>query len=275
MTDYDNMILNPMLNGRYELIKELGEGHTSTVYFALDHRTNTNVAVKIIKNTYLYSDNNARASVDDEIVVMKSLEHSSIVKLLEHGKKGVCVKPSGRVVENLVYIVMEYVKGELLFDFQERMNVDGNGMGEAASRFFFHQLLDTLEHMHNRGIIHRDLKPENIIVDENMNTKLLDFGFAAYQDIDSLTSYRGTMTYMAPEIKKGEQYKGSEIDIFSLGVVLFAMVRGLFPFAEAKQKDYWYNLIRTGQSEAYFAKIDKKNLLSAEFKSLIVAMFAE
>jgi len=108
-----------------------------------------------------------------------------------------------------------------------------------------------------------------------MNVKLLDFGLAAYQNINSLESYRGTLTYMAPEIKKGQKYKGTEIDIFSLGVVLFAMARGLFPFQEARSTDYWYNLIRTGQTEAYFNKVDKTNILSAEFRDLIVAMFAE
>ena len=108
-----------------------------------------------------------------------------------------------------------------------------------------------------------------------MNIRVLDFGFAAYQHINNLTSYRGTRTYMAPEIKRGEKYKGSEIDIFSLGVVLFAMTRGLFPFQEARRTDYWYNLIRTGETEQYFTKIDKNNSLSAEFKDLIIAMFAE
>lgn len=108
-----------------------------------------------------------------------------------------------------------------------------------------------------------------------MNIRLLDFGFATYQNINNLTSYRGTLTYMAPEIKKGEKYKGSEIDIFSLGVVLFAMVRGLFPFQEARRSDYWYNLLRTGETETYFSKLDKSGILSAEFRDLIVAMFAE
>lgn len=150
----------------------------------------------------------------------------------------------------------------------------GKGMGESYGRFLMHQLLDALEHMHDKGIIHRDLKPENIHVDEEMNIKLLDFGFSAYENINSLTSYRGTHTYMAPEIKKGLKYKGTEIDIFSLGVVLFAMVRGLFPFAEARRTDYWYNLIRTGQIDMYFNKC-KSEHLSAEFKDLIISIFAE
>lgn len=64
-------------------------------------------------------------------------------------------------------------------------------------------MIDAVEYMHNTGIIHRDLKPENIIVDDHMNIKLLDFGFSAYRNIDSLVGYRGTATYMAPEIKKG------------------------------------------------------------------------
>lgn len=129
--------------------------------------------------------------------------------------------------------------------------------------------------MHQSGIIHRDLKPENIMVDENMNIKLLDFGFSTFNNIDALTSYRGTFTYMAPEIKKGKVYKGSEIDIFSLGVVLFAMSRGLFPFSEARRTDSWYSMLASGDTDRYFEKIDKKHLLSAEFKNLIVAMFAE
>jgi len=77
---------------------------------------------------------------------------------------------------------------------------DGDGMIEEYGRFIMHQLVDAVEHMHNRDIIHRDIKPENIIVDEQMNIKLLDFGFSAYKNIDKLRSYEGTLSYMAPEI---------------------------------------------------------------------------
>ena len=80
---------------------------------------------------------------------------------------------------------------------------------------------------------------------------------------------------MAPEIKKGEVYDGKEVDIFSLGVVLYSLVRGLFPFGEARSDDYWYNLIREKRFDYYFSKVDAEGILSEEFKDLITSMFAE
>ena len=122
-------------------------------------------------------------------------------------------------------------------------------------------------------MIYRDLKLENILVDENLNLKVADFGFATYKKINKLTSYRGTMTYMAPEIKEGKQYDGRSIDIFSCGVILFIIVQGIFPFKEAKKDEYFYNLILTGKLEHYWKKVGGQNL-SEEFKDLILRIFS-
>ena len=116
--------------------------------------------------------------------------------------------------------MMEYVPGGLLFDLCQTMGA----MGENGGRFFIHQLLDSVEYMHQMRVVHRDLKLENILVDDQLNLKIAAFGFASYKSIDTLKSYRGTMTYMAPEIKEGKPYNGMQVDLFSLGVILFIIV---------------------------------------------------
>jgi serine/threonine protein kinase len=116
--------------------------------------------------------------------------------------------------------MMEFVQGGLLFDLCQLMSA----MGEEAGRFFAKQMLDSIEYMHSNRTVHRDLKLENILVDDHLNLKVADFGFASYKSIDCLKSYRGTLTYMAPEIKEGKVYKGTQVDLFSFGVILFIIV---------------------------------------------------
>ena len=238
----DNSTYNgPVLNERYVLLTTLGDGHTSNVYKARDLKEDCFVAVKIIKKQYLLNDSKAMQSITEEVTVMKMLDHPNIVKLVEFGEDGKVVGPMCN--EGLTYIVMEYIEGVTLFDL---WNNYGKPIGEQYGRFLMLQLIDALEYMLSKGTIHRDLKPENIIIDNGMNVKLLDFGFAAHENIDNLTAYYGTQTYMAPEIKKKLEYKGTEVDVFSLGVVVFSMVRGLWPFNEAKRTDIWYDKLCKG-----------------------------
>ena len=107
------------------------------------------------------------------------------------------VKPSGRVISNIVFVVMEYVQGGVFFDLVQSMGA----MGEDAGRFLLHQMLDAVEHIHTAGVAHRDLKLENILVDDNLNLKIADFGFAKNKNINLMYKYLGTKTYTAPEIK--------------------------------------------------------------------------
>jgi len=146
-------------------------------------------------------------------------------------------------------------------------------MGEDAGRFFLHQMLDSVDYMHQRKCSPPDLKLENILIDDNLSLKVADFGFACYKNIDKLNSYRGTMTYMAPEIKEGKQYKGTQVDMFSIGVILFIIVQGIFPFKEARKEEFFYNLLLTGKLETYFQKVNGKNL-SDDFKDLILKFFS-
>lgn len=145
-------------------------------------------------------------------------------------------------------------------------------------------MLEILDYMHNeRKIVHRDLKPENILVDSQLNIKFADFGFSTNQNIDNLTSFAGSNTYIAPEVKalsnqaQGDRkpYKGSEADLFSIGVILFLLVKGTFPFLNADNEDFYYSKIISGDVDTYFEWVDKDNTLSGEFKDLITRLFAQ
>ena len=127
--------------------------------------------------------------------------------------------------------------------------------------------------MHEKKAVHRDLKLENILVDDGLNLKIADFGFATYKKISKLSSYRGTKTYMAPEIKEGKVYDGRLSDVFSAGVILFIIVLGIFPFSEAKKDEYYYKLIYEGKLEKYWKKTGGETL-SEEFKDLVLKMLS-
>jgi serine/threonine protein kinase len=259
---------HPIFNNKFEIMKSLGEGNTSKVYLGKLIGAEQYVAIKILKEEFLRRDQDSILSVHNEITILKNLQHQGIINMYEYGDAGQVVKPSGRVIDSLVFIVMEFVQGGLLFDLCQNLGA----MGEDAGRFFLHQMLESVEFMHSRRVVHRDLKLENILIDDNLNLKLADFGFACYKNIDTLNSYRGTMTYMAPEIKESKQYKGTQVDMFSIGVILFIIVQGIFPFKEARTEEYFYNLICEGQIDTYFSKVNGTGL-SEDFKNLILGLF--
>lgn len=217
-------------------------------------------------------------SLTQEISNLMNLKHQGIVALYDYGNSGVICTPAGSVIYKQVFIVMEYVSGGSLWDLTQEMG----GMGEAAGKFFLNQMLEVLEFMHNvRKIVHRDLKPENILIDDQLNIKFADFGFSTSKNIDGLTSFAGSNTYIAPEVKAlrslsdddRKPYNGKEADLFSLGVILFLLVKGTFPFLNADEEDFYYSKIIAGDVDAYFAWVDKDNTLSAEFRDLTWRLF--
>lgn len=172
-------------------------------------------------------------------------------------------------MSNILYIMIEYMTGGLLFDLCQTLGP----MGEDAGRFFMTQMLDVLKYMHGIGVVHRDIKLENILLDDQMNFKLADFGFATFKNISKLKDYYGTKTYMAPEIKEGKEYDGRQVDVFALGVVLFVIVQGTFPFQEAISTDYYYDLLMRGKLEKYIQSTHIENL-SDDFKELMTRIFS-
>ena len=130
-----------------------------------------------------------------------------------------------------------------------------------------------MKYLEKKKVAHRDLKLENILVDQNLNLKLADFGLAVYKNIESLDEYRGTKTYMAPEIREGRIYDGKKADMFSVGVILWIVINGNFPFVAAKQKDFYYSLLLQRELDEYWNVVQGEHL-SVEFKSLFVRMMS-
>lgn len=132
------------------------------------------VALKIFRDDFLKQEK-AGDLLSQEISCLKDIKHEGVVKLLGSGTKGYVTKSSGKRVENLSYLILEFASYGTLFDLCQN-----NGpLDEVAGNFFFHQLVSILEYLHNdRGIVHRDLKLENILLTSEFGVKLTDFGFS-------------------------------------------------------------------------------------------------
>ena len=119
-------------------------------------------------------------------------------------------------------------------------------LGEADARAIFVQILMAVEYLHTTGIVHRDIKLENVLFDENRSMKLVDFGFSVgcRDPTKKLKIFCGTPSYMAPEIVMRRQYEGRPVDIWSLGVLLYAMLCGMFPFVAKSYPELYKKIVR-------------------------------
>ena len=137
---------------------------------------------------------------------------------------------------------MEFVSGGELFDYI----VKKQKLKEAEACKFFQQIICGVEYLHELGIVHRDLKPENLLLDHEKNIRLVDFGLSnTYKQGEMLKTACGSPCYAAPEMINGLQYYGSRVDVWSCGVILFAMVAGYLPF-EDKSTAKLYQKILSG-----------------------------
>nr|XP_023669370.1 serine/threonine-protein kinase SIK2 isoform X2 [Paramormyrops kingsleyae] len=204
----------PVRVGFYDIERTLGKGNFAVVKLARHRITKTEVAIKIIDKTQLDAVNLEK--IYREVKIMKMLDHPHIIKLYQVME-----------TKNMLYLVTEYAKNGEIFDY-----LAGHGrLSEADARRKFWQILSAVEYCHNRHIVHRDLKAENLLLDGHMNIKIADFGFGNFfQPGEPLATWCGSPPYAAPEVFEGQQYEGPQLDIWSMGVVLYVLVCGALPF---------------------------------------------
>ncbi|WOO84664.1 Serine/threonine-protein kinase HSL1 [Vanrija pseudolonga] len=221
-TDPDAKIL-----GQWRMGRTIGKGSSGRVKVAKHHLTGQYAAVKIVPKGLIMSSRlsmneaGARADrlllgIEREIVIMKLIDHPNVLSLYDVWE-----------TNTDLYLIMEYVPGGELFDYL----VKRGRLPPDEALHYFQQIIYAVDYCHRFNICHRDLKPENLLLDKDKNIKVADFGMAAWQaDERMLETSCGSPHYASPEIVAGKAYNGSASDIWSCGIILFALLTGRLPF---------------------------------------------
>ncbi|GJN88930.1 hypothetical protein Rhopal_001901-T1 [Rhodotorula paludigena] len=206
--------------GPWRIGRTVGEGSSGRVKLAKHKVTGQYAAVKIVPKPRS-RQNQEKADkmllgIEREIVIMKLIEHPNVLRLLDVWETG-----------SELYLIMEYVEGGELFDYlvrKKRLHAD-------EARHYFQQIISGVDYCHRFNICHRDLKPENLLLDSDKNIKIADFGMAALEREGKLLETScGSPHYASPEIVAGSTYHGSSSDIWSCGIILYALMTGVLPF---------------------------------------------
>ncbi|XP_069464694.1 serine/threonine-protein kinase MARK1 isoform X2 [Ambystoma mexicanum] len=231
--------------GNYRLLKTIGKGNFAKVKLARHVLTGREVAVKIIDKTQL--NPTSLQKLFREVRIMKILNHPNIVKLFEVIE-----------TEKTLYLIMEYASGGEVFDYL----VAHGRMKEKEARAKFRQIVSAVQYCHQKCIVHRDLKAENLLLDADMNIKIADFGFSNEFTVGSkLDTFCGSPPYAAPELFQGKKYDGPEVDVWSLGVILYTLVSGSLPFDGQNLKELRERVLRGKYRIPFYMSTDCENLL--------------
>lgn len=226
---------DPKFIGPWVIGECVGKGASGHVKVARHRRTGEYAAVKILPLQPVFDSRNSlatqqaksekqRLGIDREITMMKLMNHPNIMRIYDVYEG-----------EQELYLILEYVKGGELFDFL----VNRGRLGPLEALSFFKQIIYGLNYAHSFSIIHRDLKPENILI-KSLNPpvlKIADWGMAAFAPPAwQLETSCGSPHYASPEIVRGLKYQGTATDIWSCGVILFALLTGALPFDDKDVK---------------------------------------
>jgi len=207
--------------------------------------TGKKVAIKIVNREKL--SESVLQKVEREISIMKLIEHPHVLGLYD-------------IYDNrkYLYLILEHVSGGELFDYL----VKKGRLTPKEARRFFRQIISALDFCHSHSICHRDLKPENLLLDEKTNIRIADFGMASLQVEGSmLETSCGSPHYACPEVIRGERYDGRKADVWSSGVILYALLVGSLPFDDDNLRQLLEKVKRGVFQIPHFVSADCQNLL--------------
>ena len=201
----------------YKILDEIGRGSFAIVKEAIRKTDNKKVAMKIY-DKYKLLDPHSKKMINMEIEILKKLNHSNIVKLYE-------------VIDTVkeLYLVMENIKGKTLYSFLKSR--EKRRLPECEAKKIFREIVLGIKYCHEHNISHRDIKLENILLTENKSVKIIDFGLSTLSSPNTKSFlFCGTPSYMAPEIVTKKEFSGPPADIWALGVLLYVITMGRYPF---------------------------------------------
>eukprot|EP00930_Biecheleria_cincta_P028345 TRINITY_DN19784_c0_g1_i2.p1 TRINITY_DN19784_c0_g1~~TRINITY_DN19784_c0_g1_i2.p1 ORF type:complete len:711 (-),score=139.88 TRINITY_DN19784_c0_g1_i2:106-2238(-) len=236
--------------GHYILMKTIGEGTFGKVKLGTHILTGERVAVKVLEKERIVDIADVER-VAREIHILKLIRQCRhIIQLYE-------------IIETprQLYLIMEYACGGELFDYI----VEHGRAEEKDACKFLHQILAGVERVHAMNVVHRDLKPENLLLDDRQDIKIVDFGLSnTFQDEQLLQTACGSPCYAAPEMIAGHKYNPPLVDIWSCGVILFALVCGFLPFEDQNHTELYKKILS--------AEYEMPDFVSPEVASLIQGM---
>ena len=233
----------------YRIGKLLGKGAFGKVNLGMHKLTGKMVAIKSINKEYL-TDESSKKKVMQEYSILKQMRHPSVIRLYETFESS----------KHILFVIELCCGGDLLTYVRKRRKLN-----EETARTIFHHLTQGLHYCHQKGILHRDIKLDNILLNASGHIKICDFGVSkAVKPGERLTEQCGTPAYIAPEILRDKGYEGFGVDIWSAGVVLYAMLYGTVPFKANNMKEL-HKLITKG-------KYSLKEGITEEAKNLLRRM---
>uniref|UniRef100_A0A3Q4GMC2 non-specific serine/threonine protein kinase n=1 Tax=Neolamprologus brichardi TaxID=32507 RepID=A0A3Q4GMC2_NEOBR len=216
--------------GNYRLLKTIGKGNFAKVKLARHILTGREVAIKIIDKTQL-----------NPTSLQKVMQLFEVIE-----------------TDKTLYLVMEYASGGEVFDYL----VSHGRMKEVEARAKFRQIVSAVHYCHTKNIVHRDLKAENLLLDADANIKIADFGFSNEFTLgNKLDTFCGSPPYAAPELFQGKKYDGPEVDVWSLGVILYTLVSGSLPFDGQNLKELRERVLRGKYRVPFYMSTDCEGIL--------------
>ena len=238
----------------YEFMKRLGQGAFAEVFLMRDKTDKRLYAIKKVSKSLLKREGKIEQAIRER-ELLSSLNHQGIVRLYKAFHD-----PS------YLYLVMEYCSKESLATLLQR---HGKTFPYSLVRHYAAELVQILEILRRSNIIHRDIKPENILISAGNHLKLVDFNCA--KKLSSRKTIRntfvGTLSYVAPEILKNSGHIGPEVDLWSLGCIIYQMLSGKLPFHSASQEQIYENILEG----SYILSADLNPVAASLLQSLLVA----